>query len=151
MSPSRLAISFGCLSAIAACADFGPVGPLRVTITVDVPEVSPSAPARMSVTSTNTTSSRIVWGHGSSSCQLDAAAQLNGTWVLIVPLRACTNDAVEHGLEPGEVRTELLYWDGRVLRGEQSEQLPPGRYRVRGQAGDMGASAATLITIQGAA
>lgn len=152
MNLSRLAIAIGCVSAIAGCAILDLGGDLEVTITLDVPEASPGAPARMSVTARNTSSSRIVWGQGSGSCQLNAAAHVNGTWVPIDPVGGgCTKDVRQWGLDPGEFRTEVFNWDGRVVRGQQAEQLPPGTYPVRGEAGDKGASASALITIRGAA
>ena len=151
MNSSRLAIAIGCASAIAGCAILGLDENVEVTIALDVPEASPSAPARMSVTARNTSSSRIVWGQGSGSCQLNAAAQINGTWVPIGTQGGCTKDLRPQGLGPGEVRTEVFTWDGRVVRAGQSEQLPPGTYRVRGEAGDKGASASGLVTIRGAA
>lgn len=113
-------------------------------------EVSPGAPARMSVTARNTTSSRIDWGQGSGSCQLKAAARLDGTWVSVGTQGGCTKDLRQWWLDPGEFRTEVFNWDGLVVRWGQAEQLPPGTYRVRGEAGDKGASASALITISGA-
>lgn len=152
-----LIIAIGCVSAIAGCSILGLGGDfevtitnLEITITLHIPEVSPGVPARMSVTARNTASSRIVWGQGSGSCQLIAAAQVNGTWVPIGSQGGCTKDLRQWGLDPGEFRTEVFTWDGRVVRGGQSEQLPPGTYPVRGEVDDKGTSASALITIRAA-
>jgi len=150
MNSSRLAIAIGYLFAIAGCSILGLGGDLDVTIVLDVPEASPGAPARMSVTARNTSSSRIDWGQGSGSCQLNAAASVNGTWISIGSQGGCTKDLRQWSLDPGESRTEVFDWNGRVVRRGQFEQLPPGTYHVRGEAGDKGSSASALITIRGA-
>lgn len=150
MNSSRLSVAMGCVAVIAGCAILGLDGGLEVAITLDVPEVSPSAPARMSVTARNTSSSRITWGQGSGGCQLTVAAQINGTWVSIDNQRGCTKDLTEQGLDPGKARTEVFSWDGHVVRAGQTEQLPPGTYPVRGEAGDKGESPSVLVTIHGA-
>ena len=97
------------------------------------------------VTARNPTDGRITWGRGSSSCQLSADVHADGAWLPILTLRICRSDMVDQGLDPGESREEFLFWDGVVMRGGVRDTLVPGRYVVRGRAGDQGASGGLAI------
>ena len=136
-----------CVLMLVACADLGPTGPLEVTLAVEGVEVSPSSSVVMTVTATNNTTGRIVWGTGSSSCTLGVAVRVDGTWVPMLAGRLCTTSITEHALEPGQTRTELFLWSGRIRRNDESESLPAGTYCVRAEAGAMGASEAVAIIV----
>ena len=108
---------------------------LDVDISVNRPVTSPGSPATLTVRARNVGASRIVWGQGSSSCQLHAVARVEGVDRRTVESRICLDDIVEQGLDPGEVRTESWEWSGEVIFDAEPEALPPGRYEVRGAAG----------------
>jgi hypothetical protein len=99
------------------------------------PVVSPMEPGSFAVTADNLRDERIVWGSGSSSCQLGLTVEdADGLWHDI-DFRECTADVVEQGLDPGESRTETFLWGGWIVVDEQIRTLPSGQYRVRGGAG----------------
>jgi hypothetical protein len=83
---------------------------------------------------------------GSSSCQLGLVVLLDRVQHSI-DFRACTEDLVEQGLDPGAQRFETFVWDGQIFSNGQRAPLPAGRYRVFGVAGDQGASASLEVTI----
>lgn len=130
----------------AACTS----GPLDVDIVaVDLVGdviIGPSQQAVLEVTAANRTNQRVVWGMGSSSCQLGLVVLVAGR-ERNVDFRACTDDLVEHALDPGQARTESFTWDGQIASDGVLSLLPPGRYRVFGIAGDRGASAPLEVTI----
>lgn len=97
--------------------------------------VSPDDPGWFRVTAENRGHQRVVWGRGSSSCQLGLVVQLGFAFVRTNELRACTVDLAEQGLDPGATRSEVILWGGEVLTGSGPRVLEPGRYRIRGIAG----------------
>jgi hypothetical protein len=143
-------VSCGALG-LTACAGLEPASPLQITMDVRDAQASPSDPALMTVTVINHTSTRVVWGTGSSSCTLGGAVRVGGTWLPILAERICTEDMAEQGLDPGKARTEAFSWFGAVRRNGRTEFLPAGTYEARGEAGSVGVSRAVTITIVGAA
>jgi hypothetical protein len=136
-----------------ACGD--PLGVSVVTLDVDGSIiVSPDEPEEFHVMAVNHGDERVVWGTGSSSCQLglvvlDADGERHS-----IDFRMCTADLVEHGLDPGESRTETFLWDGRILVDQEPwsslpplQALPAGQYRVFGVAGDREQSAPLQVTV----
>jgi hypothetical protein len=128
---------------LLACGSLGPAGPLEVTVSRSM-EVDPRS-SDVLVTVRNPTRFRIVWGRGSSSCQLSADVYADGAWVPLRSRRICTMDLADQGLDPGGSRGEVLVWDGLVVRGGVRETLPAGQYLVRGRAGDHGTSAPLTV------
>jgi hypothetical protein len=138
----REAVAVGLLVAVIACSD-----PLAVSIvTLDLDGnvvVSPQELESFRVTAVNRGDDRVVWGSGSSSCQLglvvlDADGQRHS-----VDFRDCTSDLVEQGLDPGESLTESFLWGGMILVPQEPwssllpmQPLPAGRYRLFGTAGE---------------
>ena len=108
--------------------------------------IRPGSQSEFEVTATNRTNQRVVWGMGSSSCQLGLVVLVSGQ-VRDIDFRACTDDLVEQGLNPDERRTERFVWDGHVSADGALSMLPPGLYRVFGIAGDEGQSAPLRVTI----
>jgi|GEM_PF-5137120 len=107
----------------------------EITIMADENVVSPEEHVRLTVTVTNTSSTRFVWGHGSSGCQLGVVVRVADTDLIALGDRVCTDDVVEQGLDPGESRSETWLWDGTVVENELLEYLPPGDYDLYGAAG----------------
>lgn len=114
--------------------------PLAVTVvTLDLDGtvvVSPQEQEEFRVTALNRGDERVVWGSGSSSCQLglvvlDAAGQRHN-----IDFRGCTADLVEHALDRGESLTETFLWGGMIVVDQQLRALPAGQYRVLGVAGE---------------
>lgn len=132
---------------VLACGD-----PLAVTVvTLDVDgsvSVAPNELEEFRVTAVNNGRERVVWGTGSSSCQLglvvfDGDGERHG-----IDFRACTEDLVEQGLDPGESRTEAFLWGGRIIVGQEMLILPPDDYDVVGIAGDRAQSKPLLVTVR---
>ena len=111
-------------------------GLLFVAITAGGNSVSYTELVSLTVTAENTGRSRIVWGLGSSSCQLGAVVRVGALDRIAPGVRVCTEDLSEQGLDAGESRTETWSWDGQVLGENGLELLPPGQYEVYGVAGD---------------
>jgi hypothetical protein len=88
----------------------------------------------------------VVWGRGSSSCQLGATVQV-GLQEHSIDFRACTLDLVPQGLGSGESRTEEWMWGGEVLVTNRVDRLPPGAYDVRAVAGDLYRSTPRTIRV----
>ena len=109
--------------------------------------VSPDEPGTFRIIAENAGGERIVWGMGSSSCQLGLEVEFDGRRHPAGG-RICTADLVEQGLDAGESRTEEVEWDGAVPDIEgQPFHLPEGRYRVFGVAGDQGESRGLWVTV----
>ncbi len=137
---------------VIACSD-----PLAVSIvTLDVDGsvvVSPPEPEEFRVTAVNRGDERVVWGTGSSSCQLglvvlDADGQRHN-----VDFRYCTSDLVEQGLDPGESLSETFLWGGMIMVHQEPwsslpalQALPAGQYRLFGTAGER-ESTPLLVTV----
>jgi len=132
----------GGLVPIIACGD-----PLAVTVvTLDVDgsvAVSPHEQEAFHVTAVNHGDERVVWGSGSSSCQLGLVVLDTDGRRHNIDLRDCTDDLVEQGLDPGESRTETFVWGGMIMVDQQPwsslpplQALPAGQYRLVGTAGE---------------
>lgn len=109
---------------------------VRLEIAADLRVVSGSRPIQVTVTAVNESRERVVWGQGSSSCQLELWVEMEGAEYRGDAGRICTADYGDQGLEPGGVRREVFEWAGEVLRGGAVERLEPGVYRLRGGAGE---------------
>lgn len=121
---------------------------VRVTVTVENAVARPNDPAALLVTARNIHDEPIIWGMGSSSCQLSLEVRVDGGHRRGLTLGGCTTDYVEQGLDPGETRTERLVWGGGVVgQDETVAQLPAGEYEVRGAAGEAFRSAGVRITV----
>lgn len=128
----------------AACGEGG----LDMTAQADGTVVSAIDTLEVSATAVNVGSERVVWGQGSSSCQFDLMVAVNGVRRRAAAVRVCTADRTEHGLDPGESRTEILPWTGLVFDVDgEVERLPPGSYSVRAVAGSKGSSPEAAIEV----
>lgn len=119
------------ISGTAACDD----DDILLTILPHDGTASSSEPAELTVTAVNRGDSRVVWGKGSSSCQLSAVVRVGRRDLEAVTPRVCTDDLAEQGLDPGESRAETLEWGGAVVLDGRVEVLLSGLYEVRGAAG----------------
>jgi hypothetical protein len=142
----KVFVAAGIVALAAACTDPVDVNIVAIDVVGDV-LVSQSDPATFEVTAVNQTNERVVWGMGSSSCQLSLLLQLTLVERRLINHRGCTDDLVEQGLDPGESRTEAFTWDGTVLSGGSLVALQPGRYHVIGVAGEKYASALLAVTV----
>ena len=134
------ALGFG----LAACSavlgsDIGVVVALA-TSTATIPQ---QGTLTITVTATNESDEPLVWGQGSSSCQLGAVVRDGGEEHPIGD-RVCTADYGPQGLGPGASRTEQWEWDGTYRSGAATVILPPGSYAIRGTAGDVHSPALTV-------
>jgi hypothetical protein len=109
---------------------------IRVEIAADLRVVAGSRPVQVTVTAFNDGQERVIWGQGSSSCQLELWVEVEGAEYRGDVGRMCTADYGDQGLEPGGMRREVFDWAGEVLRGGAVERLDPGVYRLRGGAGE---------------
>lgn len=132
---------------MSGCSDaFGGDG-LILTITVSATEVRLGAPVTIRVTALNLGDS-VVWGRGSSSCQLGAVTQV-GADERRIDFRACTEDLAPQGLGPGKSRSESWTWNAEVFTGNVVDTLPPGAYQIWAVAGDAARSRPRAITVVG--
>ncbi|NIM48814.1 MAG: hypothetical protein GTO22_06070 [Gemmatimonadales bacterium] len=130
------------------CSDpFGADG-LGLTISVSDTEVQPGVPVIITVTAMNLGDS-VVWGQGSSSCQLGAVVRV-GLDEHRIDLRVCTDDLAPQGLGPGESRTEEWPWAGEMRVDDTIETLQPGEYEIRGIAGELSRSGPRTVLVVGA-
>lgn len=129
--------------ATSACDD----DDIVLTILSQGGTASASSSVELTVTAVNRGDTRVVWGKGSSSCQLSAVVRLGLRDVEAAIPRGCTDDLAEQGLDPGESRTETFEWQGSVDLGPRFEPLPPGLYQVRGAAGSEWVSDAVEIRV----
>ncbi len=132
-------IQWPCLALGAAllfygCSIFDGDEQVEVAISASANFTSTTNPVTLNVIAQNQGEGRVVWGRGSSSCQLGAIIQTEKE-TYRVDLRLCTDDLAEQGLEPGERRNESWLWDGQIFRNNQSEHLAPGRHKIYGTAG----------------
>ena len=151
----RVCLRRCCLVACAAalssgCGLFSSDQPdLRIEIQASEDTLTrPTEYPGLAVTVENLGDTRAVWGPGSSSCQLGAVVRIGRAELQAPGSRACTDDLVEQGIDPGETRTETWRWDGWIVDedGVRTE-LPPGRYQVAGAAGPWTGHATVTITI----
>jgi len=126
--------ALGAALLFCGCSIFGENERVEVAIAASAATVSPTNPVTINVSANNQGEGRVVWGRGSSSCQLGAVIQA-GNENYRIDIRACTSDLAEQGLEPGERRNESWLWDGQIFRSNQPERLAPGRYKIYGTAG----------------
>ena len=81
-----------------------------------------------------------MWGRGSSSCQLTLAVLTPVGQRYTADVRACTEDLVEQGLDPGASRTETFEWGGEAYQDGEMIYLTPNTYRLIANAGQKGES-----------
>jgi hypothetical protein len=122
-------------------------GSVIVTLTSADLLISEGHPGSYEVIARNQTDGRVEWGQGSSSCQLSLLAITPGGDQLPVGDRACTEDLVSQGLNPGQSRTEVIQWGGRAVLNGVSTQLAAGAYRLLGKAGEKGESGLLSIEV----
>ncbi len=148
MLRSTLQVGFAAvvLTLATACSDPLALDIVAVDVTGDL-LVSPDNPATFRVSAVNRSRQRVVWGMGSSSCQLGLVVHVSANERHRIDHRACTADLVEQGLDPGRSRTEAFTWGGEVLEGNEMRVLDPGRYGVVGVAGDKGESGSITVTV----
>lgn len=142
-----LAVAGALIVAISGCSDAFSSDGLALTITVSDSEVRLGAPVTVRVTALNLGDS-VVWGRGSSSCQLGAVAQV-GADERRIDFRACTEDLAPQGLGPDKSRTESWTWNAVVFTGNVVDTLPPGVYQIRAVAGNAARSSPRTITVVG--
>jgi len=116
-------------------ARFGGWDNLIVTISSPDSIISHDGFVSLRVEARNEGANYLIWGHGSSSCQLGAIVEYNGLQYSVSEFRVCTEDLAEQGLAPGESRVETWLWDGQILSPNGPSRLPAGRYRLFGNAG----------------
>ena len=120
---------------------------LRVTISASGHRTSRLDPVIVTVTAENRGHSRVVWGYGSSTCQLGAVVRIDGADYRTDAIRGCTQDAVQLWLDPGQTRTENWGWYGGVWIDQGGEVLPPGWYHLYGVAGSWVSSNGIVIEV----
>jgi hypothetical protein len=132
-----LILSTGCILCGCSLSDSDDEACQDLVVTIEASQqvVSPSEYVTLTVTAQNRGPSRVVWGYGSSSCQLGAAVRIAGIDLPTHGVRACADDIAEHGLGPGESRQETWAWNGAVSGKQGPGYLAPGNYEVRGAAG----------------
>jgi hypothetical protein len=141
------------LAGSGSCSLLGS-GALVVVASAEDVSAAPGEPVAITVTVENVGDARAGWGRGSSTCQLALVVRVNGE-DFVAPFfdAVCRMDLVPHALGPGESRTEVLGWDGKIQRGtgpESIEQLGAGIYEVRGAAGHAAKSEPVMITLESA-
>ncbi len=145
----REALATGATITLAACG----AHPLDVSvIALDVVgpiTVSVGSPVDFQVTAVNNGSQRISWGRGSSSCQFALFVRGDELDRHSITFKACTDDIVDQGLDPGEARTEVIRWDGQISVSGLMAPLSPGQYRVYAMAGNDYQSPAIPVTVVG--
>ncbi|NNE71574.1 MAG: hypothetical protein HKN29_14590 [Rhodothermales bacterium] len=124
-------------------------GTLLVSVSATQSIASPSIPSIVTVTARNDTSDRVVWGQGSSGCQLSLSVLTSAGERHPADIRACTQDFVDQALAPGAARTETFEFTGEVVIDGLVVLLPAGDYRLVGNAGDKGESEAIGIVVAG--
>jgi len=149
MSKARMLLTSGLVSVLAmvGCALTMP-GFLKVTALAEKPIATFEEPALVRITATSVAERRFTFGEGSSTCQLHLLVRVDGIDRRAVDERLCTADTRTHSLQPGESRTELLPWSGRVQMDDEIVDLHPGLYEVRGGAGFKGVSAPIAVMLE---
>lgn len=143
--PARISVLLLALTSVAVGCDDDVR--LEVTAVPNKTVANHADPVQITVTATNTGDERVVWGQGSSGCQLSLRVRVDGASLQALEDRGCTDDFVEQGLDPGETRAEAILWGGSVLDGDQVFALEPGTYEVRGAAGTVAFSPPGEITV----
>ncbi len=131
--------------AVGGCGDLFGSNDFALTISSSEDEVAADAPVTLTITAMNL-GDPVVWGQGSSSCQLDAVIHV-GLDEFRIGTRGCTDDLVPQGLGRGESRTEQWDWNGTVFDGATLDTLPPGEYVIRAVAGALERSEPRTIRV----
>lgn len=129
-----------------ACSPFGS-DQLELTVTVVQPFLAPDDPAIFEVTAVNRGIGRVTWGPGSSTCQLHLLVRVDEEDVGAAVDRACSLLPVTHSLDPGQARSEIIPWEGRILSSTGIVALEPGVYEVRAVARPVATSDPVSITV----
>lgn len=141
------AASMALVTGVTACITLFDSETLELTLRVSSTTVRPDAPITVTVTATNHGDERVVWGQGSSSCQLAAVVAV-GTDLFPIDIRACTEDLGPQGLDPNERRVEQWSWNGEILVENRLDTLPPGDYRIWATAGTVAQSNYKTIAVE---
>ncbi len=129
----------------AGCIDvFGGSG-LELTLVVSDTIAGPDRPITLTVTATST-GKAVVWGQGSSSCQLAAVVRVGGV-DRPIDVRACTDDLVLQGVAAGDTLTEAWSWKAEYAVDGALDTLPTGRYRLYTVAGDLERSRGVVVRV----
>ncbi|MDH3456278.1 MAG: hypothetical protein OER90_05500 [Gemmatimonadota bacterium] len=134
------------LVGVIGCGDLFGGNDFALTVSFSDEQVAADAPVRITVTAMNL-GDPVVWGQGSSSCQLGAVVRVGSDDYPTDIGRGCTEDLVPQGLGRGESRTEWWEWNGVVVNGIALDTLMPGSYEIRGLAGDLERSARRTIQV----
>ncbi len=133
----------------SAGCDVDPLDEGSIAVTLQSMDllISAGQPGSYTITASNLSGNRVEWGEGSSSCQLSLTVVTPQGAETVVDQRACTEDFVSQGLDPGETRTEVIEWGGTSLSGGAVVLLPAGEYRLLGMAGDKGESEPLAVEV----
>jgi hypothetical protein len=144
---SCLAVVATLVAATIGCSDVLWDEGLGLTVTFSDSVVTPDQPVLVTLTAMNLGDS-VVWGTGSSSCQLDAFVLIGAEERRIDVLRGCTDDLATQGLGRGDARTERWPWNGAALIEGAADTLPAGVYEVVAVAGEVARSEPRTIRVQ---
>jgi hypothetical protein len=134
------------VAATFGCSDVLWYEGLGITITFSDSVVTPDQPILVTITAMNLADS-VVWGTGSSSCQLNACVLIGAEERRIDVLRGCTDDLATQGLGRGEAITERWAWNGQALIEGVADTLHEGVYEVVAVAGEVARSEPRTIRI----
>ncbi|MDH3498335.1 MAG: hypothetical protein OER21_16380 [Gemmatimonadota bacterium] len=130
-----------------ACGNPLAVNVMTVGVTGTI-VVSPMEQGGFTVKAVNRDDERVVWGSGSSSCQLGLFVRDGDGRDHNIDFRDCTSDLVEQGLAPGDSISETIVWGGWIEVAGELQTLANGEYRVYGVAGDRARSEPLLVRVQ---
>ncbi len=133
--------------AAMGCDDLFGGSDLDLTLAVSDTLAGPGRAVTIILTATST-GEAVVWGQGSSSCQLTAVVRVDGK-DHSVDLRGCTDDLVLQGVGAGGSRVEQWSWSGQYLADTGFEPLPAGRYELYALAGDLERSDGVAVRVAG--
>ncbi len=140
----RLAVAG--VAGVLACGNPLAVSVMNVGVTGTI-VVSPMERGGITVKAVNRGDERVVWGSGSSSCQLGLFVRDADGRDHSIDFRDCTADFVEQGLAPGDSLSETFVWGGWIEVDGELRTLPNGEYRVYGVAGDRARSEPLLVRV----
>jgi hypothetical protein len=132
--------------AAGGCSDVLGNDGLGITITFSDSVVTPDQPVTVTVTVMNLGDS-VVWGRGSSSCQLGALVLTDMGEHRVDVGRLCTEDFGPQGLAQGESRTEQWPWAGEATIDGMTSSLLLNTYGVVAVAGTVLRSEPRVIRI----
>jgi hypothetical protein len=124
----------------------GPDHAVHVSLTLSNNKVSSAHPVEVTVSITNLTDERILWGRGSSSCRLKfLVVGDNEEYWPHLPIM-CTKDERPYYLDPRETDSQRLVWSGQVRERQWNSiwNLPPGSYDLIGVAGSHRSAPVTI-------